>query len=386
MTGNQILFVDDDPNILAGYKRSLHKRFEIVTAIDGAEGLARLEKDGPFAVIVADMQMPGMNGVEFLRRAQEQAPDSVRLMLTGNADQKTAADAVNQGHVFSFLTKPCPVETLETALNNALKQYRLVVAEKELLEQTLNGAIKVLTEVLSIADPHSFGRAQRLREEMKKIAQWFGGARSWELELGAMLSQIGYVAVPAKLLLKVNSGAVLTGAEKDILTRVPESGASLLDKIPRLGTVAEIVRYQHKNFDGSGFPEDGVSGEAIPIGARILRVLNDLLDAEAFKHWRVQAFAKLRQTSGLYDPKVLEAIAACYDVYLDKPAAAPAALSKLRVSDLRIGAVLAEDVFTRDGMLLVTADTKLTAPLLQKLRNFHELAGLTEPISVSEAL
>jgi response regulator RpfG family c-di-GMP phosphodiesterase len=382
MTGNKILFVDDDPNILAGYKRSLYKRFEIVTAPDGAEGLVRIQNDGPFAVVVADMQMPGMNGVEFLRKAQEQSPDTVRLMLTGNADQKTAADAVNQGHVFSFLTKPCPVETLELALGNALKQYQLVVAEKELLEETLNGAIKVLTEVLSISDPHAFGRAQRLRDEMKTVASWFGSARAWELELGAMLSHIGYVAIPAKLLVKVRSGAPLSGAEKDMITRTPESGASLLEKIPRMGNVAEIVRYQNKNFDGSGFPNDNVLGDAIPVGARILRLLNDLLDAEVHTS-RAQAFTRLRHASGLYDPKVLEAIAACYDVYLDKPPSAAQA-APVRVCDLLVGAVFTEDVRTKDGTLLVTANTRLSPALLQKLRNFHELSGLDEPLYVRE--
>jgi response regulator RpfG family c-di-GMP phosphodiesterase len=274
------------------------------------------------------------------------------------------------------------VETLEIALTNALKQYRLIVAEKELLEQTLNGVIKVLTEVLSITDPHAFGRAQRLRDEMKTLASWFGAARAWELELGAMLSLIGYVAIPAKLLVKVRSGAPLSGAEKDMLARTPEGGASLLEKIPRLGNVAEIVRYQHKNFDGSGFPNDGVSGDAIPIGARILRVLNDLLDAEAHNP-RMQAFARLRNANGLYDPKVLEAIAACYDVYLDKPSTAVAAIS-VTVSELKVGAVFTEDVRTKEGTLLVTANTRLSPALLQKLRNFHELTGLEEPLFIRQ--
>src|SRR4051812_10280575 len=98
MHGSRILFVDDDPNILAGYQRTLRKRYSVATALSADEGLALIESDGPFAVVVADMQMPGTNGIQFLRKAQEKAPDSIRLMLTGNADQKTAIDAVNEGH------------------------------------------------------------------------------------------------------------------------------------------------------------------------------------------------------------------------------------------------------------------------------------------------
>jgi response regulator RpfG family c-di-GMP phosphodiesterase len=328
------------------------------------------------------MQMPGINGIQFLQKAQEQAPETVRLMLTGNADQKTAADAVNQGHVFSFLTKPCPPESLEAALSNALKQYRLVMAEKELLEQTLNGAIKVLTEVLSMMDPQAFGRAEQLRNEMKVIAKWFKAPRPWELELGAMLSQIGFVAVPQPVLMKARAGLTLTGAEKDMLARVPQSGAELLQNIPRLGSVAEIVRYQHKNFDGSGFPHDGTAAEAIPIGARVLRVLNELLDADASKRPRPDAFRKMQQTTGVFDPQVLEAVAACFDIYLDKGEPETFRTELVRVSELAVGRVLAEDIVTREGTLIVPSGTQVTPPLLQKLRNFSELSTLAEPIVI----
>lgn len=380
MLTNQILFVDDDANILSAYKRILHKRFDVVTSLSGDEGLTRLSKDGPFAVVVADMQMPGMNGVQFLRKVQEQAPETVRLMLTGNADQRTAADAVNHGHVFSFLTKPCPPESLEMAISSALKQYRLIVAEREVLEQTLNGAIKVLTEVLSITDPESFGRAQRLRDEIKVIGRWFAAPRQWQLELGAMLSQIGYVVIPAGVIAKARSGAQLSGTERDMVTRVPEAGAALLEKIPRLEEVAEMVRYQKKNFDGSGFPVDGVAGEAIPIGARILRILNDLLEREAQKRARADILQGLRQTSGRYDPKVLEAIAACFDVYLGTAEPDCNGTVPVHVSDLTVGRTLAEDVLTGDGTLVVLGETIISDALLQKLKNFHDVIGLKEPL------
>lgn len=382
MIGNQILFVDDDANVLSAYRRSLHKRYQITTCLSGDEGLTKLATEGPFAVVVADMQMPGMNGIQFLQRAQEQSPETVRLMLTGNADQKTAADAVNQGHVFSFLTKPCPPESLDAALANALKQYRLIMSEKELLEQTLNGAIKVLTDVLSMMDPQAFGRAERLRNEMKSIARWFKAPRPWELELGAMLSQIGYVAVPQPVLLKARAGLSLTGAEKDMLARVPQSGADLLQNIPRLGSVAEIVRYQHKNFDGSGYPHDGTVGEAIPIGARVLRVLNELLDAEKAKRTRQDAFRKMQETRGVYDPQVLEAVAACFDIYLDKVETETSRRESVRISELKVSSILAEDITTLEGALIVPSGTQITPPLLQKLRNFAELAALKEPIFI----
>ena len=382
MTSDRILFVDDEPNVLAAYKRSLHKRFTLSTCTSGDEGLSRLRSEGPFAVLVADMQMPGMNGVELLRKAQELSPDTVRLMLTGNADQKTAVDAVNQGHVFSFLTKPCSPETLSTMLGNALRQHHLIRAEKELLEQTLNGAVKVLVEVLSTSDPDSFGRAERLRDEMRIVAQWFKAANAWEMELGAMLSQIGWVSIPPSLAARSRSGETLSIAEANMIARVPEFGAALIQNIPRLASVADIVRYQGKNFDGSGSPADSVAGEAIPIGARILRVLAALVEGESEKASRADVFQRLRRTSGLYDPKVVEAIAACFDVYLGQPDLEPAPIVAVKLREVRIGSVLVQDVMTRDGTLLVTANTPVTPPLLHKLRNFDELMGLNEPLFV----
>lgn len=376
---NRILFVDDDPNILAAFHRSLRKKFTISTASSGDQALSVIENEGPFSVLVADMQMPGMNGVQFLRKAQEKAPDAVRLMLTGNSDQKTAADAVNQGHVFSFLTKPCPVESLEAALENALKQYHLIVAEKELLEQTLNGSVKLLTDILGVVDPRAFGRAQRLRDEIRAVAAWFRSPRTWELELGAMFSQIGFVTIPPAVMSRARAGALLSGIEKDMLTRAPETGAGLLANIPRLQPVAEIVRYQNKNFDGTGFPCDAVAGEDIPIGARILRVLADLLAAESERKSRLQAFQEMQTHDGRYDPKVLEAVAACFDIYLDKQENGHKAIS---FAELTVSHILAADLTTTDGTLLVTKGTKISQPLLQKLRNFAELNGIKEPIPI----
>ena len=103
----RILCVDDDSNILLGYQRALRKQFQIEVALGGEEGLAAVRNQGPYAVIVADMRMPGMDGVELLAKVREIAPDTVRMMLTGNADQQTALEAVNQGHIFRFMTKPC---------------------------------------------------------------------------------------------------------------------------------------------------------------------------------------------------------------------------------------------------------------------------------------
>ncbi len=162
-----------------------------------------------------------------------------------------------------------------------MKQYQLVTAERELLEKTLNGSAKVLSDILSIHDPASFGQGNRLREYMRVFAGSLELKQTWDLELAALLSQIGCVSIPQAVLEKSRAQGVLSAPERDMLARVPKVGADLLSHIPRLESVAQIILYQHKNFDGTGFPFDAVAGEDIPVGARILRVLHDLLRHEA---------------------------------------------------------------------------------------------------------
>src|ERR1022692_2024409 len=108
----KILFVDDDPNLLASCERSLRRHFQIETAEGGEAGLAKLASRGPYAVVVADRQMPRMDGIEFLGAVRKRAPDTVRIMLTGNADLEGAIRVVNEGNIFRFLTKPCPPDLL----------------------------------------------------------------------------------------------------------------------------------------------------------------------------------------------------------------------------------------------------------------------------------
>ena len=121
---NRVLFVDDDPKILAAFQRQLRKKVTIETVESGAEGLEVLRRDGPFSVVVTDYCMPSMNGIEFLGRAREIAPETVRMLLTGSADLGAAIQAVNQGNIFRFLTKPCSPDNLLEAVQTGIHEYR----------------------------------------------------------------------------------------------------------------------------------------------------------------------------------------------------------------------------------------------------------------------
>jgi response regulator RpfG family c-di-GMP phosphodiesterase len=381
----RILFLDDQPMVLQALKVSLlpvRAHWDMEFLDNGPDALHRLA-EVPFAVVVSDMQMPEMNGVEFLAEVEVKSPDTIRIMLTGDADQKTARDAVNHGHIFRFLNKTGPVDELILALQAALKQHQLITAERELLERTLNGGVKILTDILSMLDPNSFSTGQRLREYLRQCLPSLHLAQTWDLELAAMLLQIGRVAIPGTVLERALSGGILTGPEKDMLARVPQIGADLLSNVPRLESVAEIVRHQNKNFDGTGLPMDVVAGDKIPLGSRILRILQDLLALEMRKTPRFEAFNRMKQTVGRYDPTLLSKVAS--GLGIDHPPEASAESETILVSfdKLCIGSILKLDLLTKDGLLIAAAETQVSAMLLEKLHNFAQLSGIREPICIA---
>lgn len=131
----QILFVDDDRSALDSFTRMLHREFDVEAAQGGAQGLAAIHLLGPFAVVVSDMRMPAMNGAEFLAQVRQLAPNTVRMLLTGYQDLKQAVDAVNDGHIFRYLSKPCEKEELVAAIRMGLAEYRARIEEKELADE-----------------------------------------------------------------------------------------------------------------------------------------------------------------------------------------------------------------------------------------------------------
>ncbi len=372
----KILCVDDDPSILQAFQRQLRKKFRIETAASGAEGLETIASSGPFAVIVSDMRMPGMDGIQFLIAAKERVPECTRVMLTGNADQQTAIDAVNAGQIFRFLTKPCPAETLVATLAAGVRQYQLVTAEKELLEKTLRGSVKVLTDVLSLTNPTAFGHASRIRRVVQRLCKQLNVDQPWQCEIAAMLSQIGCVTVPPDTLDKVYRGQALKPEEAQMLEDHPAVGRDLVANIPRLESVAEIIAYQQKRFDGAGIPADSVARENIPLGARILKVAIDFDELKWGGDEDVQVLVELRRRPEWYDPGVLAAMEAVIGFEM-----APQ-ICEIGMEDLTTKMVFAEDVKTDDGTLLISKGQEVTVSLRQRLRNFATTRTIIEPLRV----
>ncbi|WP_085372292.1 HD domain-containing phosphohydrolase [Magnetospirillum sp. ME-1] len=379
---DKILVVDDDANLLAGIKRLLGQKLAITTAEGGIEALGKAQNEGPFAVVVCDMRMPGMDGVEVLRRLQEISPDTSRIMLTGNADQKTAVDAINTGQIFRFFNKPCSMATLTEGILAGIRQHRLVTAEKVLLEGTLSGSIALMNDVLSMVAPESFQRSLRLRGWSLQLAASMGMDAPWELELAATLARIGEISVPSEVLARHRSGSRLAPVEEEMLARVPETGAALVRKIPRMAPVADAIAYQEKWFNGKGLPQDGKAGQDIPLNARILHVLL-ALDAIGSGELTRSGFAALEKMPGRFDPAVLTAAARG----LSAMVVDEASFTRLEIpsTGLRPGDYLEAQLELENGKLVLAAGQTITDALFVRLQNLHKMYKFREPVRVRRA-
>lgn len=305
----KILWVDDDTNILRAYRRILHKEeYTIEIANSGQAGLTLISTKGPFSVVVSDLRMPEMDGVQFLTAAREQTPDSVRVMLTGQADLDTAIAAVNEGNIFRFLTKPCSPEQLDRTLSAALEQYRLITAERVLLKKTLVGTIQVLTNTLGAVNPAAFGQASRLKRLVKLMAAHLGLPSRWQLELAAMLSQLGCMTLRPGLLEKVNAGRSLSIEEQEIFAAHPQVAKDLLIKIPRLEIVARMIAGQLHPPHERTWSDDQELEDQVFMGAHLLKAAIDFDRLVTQGLAPRAALVELGRRADEYLPEVLTAL------------------------------------------------------------------------------
>jgi response regulator RpfG family c-di-GMP phosphodiesterase len=369
----KILLVDDDPLILEGYRRGLSREFLMDTAVGGEEALKLVTANPPYAVVISDMRMPGMDGIQLLSRIKAVSPDTVRVMLTGTTEIETAINAINEGSIFRFLSKPCSKDMMAKTLTGALLQYRLVTVEKQLLEQTLTGCIQVLTEVLSLVNPAAFGRAERARRYIHHVVSAMKLGNPWQYEVAAMMSQLGCVTLPPETIEAVYSGETLTPSEQSQYDAHPNVAYDLLSKIPRLEPIAWMIQQQNRPTpDG----DDSQTAD-MRMGAKILRLI---LDYEKLIHKgasRTEAAHNLaRQNTGFNSDFFLALVS------LD-PNAEEGQIKTCRIEDLSPGMIIQQDVRTQDGQLLVSKGHEVTSTVISRLKNFQARLEIAGSVNIS---
>lgn len=370
----RILFVDDEVNLLDGMRRVLRRNYDVATADGGAAGLEVIERDGPFAVVVSDYRMPGMNGVEFLERVREISPDTVRMMLTGQADMAGVVGAINRSKVFRYLNKPLMRQDLLEALDDALAQYRLVIAERQLLEETLRGSIQALVDLLGMVNPVAFSRAARIERCVAHLVSGLTPPDPWEFEIAGMLSQVGCATLPPETLQKVLAGQPVSDAEREMFTHHPRAGASLLQGIPRLERVAEMIRRQRPGEDAG---EPGGSDSRVELGAELIRL------ASAFDELAGQGLSKrdIRARLRSWDPPFDEVHLDLLEQFHEEEVTG-ASVKAVSLRELAPGMIFDQEVAADNGVILVSPGQEVTRPLILRLLNFDKGIGIQQPIRV----
>ena len=288
-------------------------------------------------------------------------------MLLLSADVRPSVAAAN---LRQYL-RPSPKPSFEHSLGTTL-------------EESVNGTVSAFYEILSIIDPYSASLGQRLRYATDLFCKAAHLPLTWDLETGALLTEVGILTIPIRGIMKAHSGQELPPFEKEMLAHLHERGADLLAQIPNFGGVAEIIRFQGKNFDGTGLPDQSVAGERIPQGARILKILNDLFKLKEGGRTQDEAIAEMLDREGRYDPELLKIAGDCFAISL--PSKIAASSTPTSVAKLRPGQLLVSNIETMDGVLVLRDGQVISPQLIHKLRNFAFTSGIREPIYVIDLL
>lgn len=358
----KVLFVDDEPAVLEGYKRLLGRELAMDTALGGLRGLAVIEESGPYGVVVSDMRMPHMGGADFLTKVREIAPTTVRMALTGYTDIENAITAVNEGQIFRFLTKPCSREELSGAIESGLSQHRLVEAEKELLEGTLRGCVLVLSEMLSFTNPAAFGRAMRLRHFVQNATKKLQLKAGWSYEIAAILSQLGCVTLNQSLVNAAYAGEKLAPEDQKKYEGHAAIASQMLAKIPRMGAIAQIIAQQ----SGSETPIEAATPEErqeIEFGIQLLRV------GLAYDE-RLSRGMSPQEAAGWVQLQFKGLDRALLSVLDGLGVAVPVQHRKCAIRELSAGMILEQDLRTAAGLLIVGKGQELSQPWIDRLQEY----------------
>jgi response regulator RpfG family c-di-GMP phosphodiesterase len=207
---HKVLFMAGDPDTLDSFERELGDKFFIKTAQSGEQGLKIIKEGGPYAVVVTDMNMPGMNGIEFLKEVREFAPETVRMMLTRFVNTDIVMRAINEGNVYKFLSKSATPAMLTKTLEDSIAYYQSIKTEKESLS-------KSLVELLGILNPMPFSKTLRFRQLVSHITREMKLDDEWQFEMAATLSQIGLLTYPSSMLEKIATNQSLSQVENRLV-------------------------------------------------------------------------------------------------------------------------------------------------------------------------
>lgn len=420
MVLGKLLFVDDEQNILSALRRLFRPAgYDICVAGSAEEGLQILENQH-IDLVVSDMRMPQMDGAEFLKRVAKTWPDTVRILLTGYADLSSTIAAINDGHIYRYVSKPWEDSDLKLTVQHAMEQKFLAQEHRRLealtqaqnaelavlnssleakvkartaeleqmmsmieyahdeLRKSYHSSIRVFANLIELREGRVTGHSRRVADLARKLALKLGldEASTRDIVFAALLHDLGKLSWSDELMSK--SFNALTGADMEKAKTHPVVGQAALMALEPLHSAAALIRSHHERYDGKGFP-DGLAGDEIPLGARVIAIANDF-DALMIGSLTSQRLSRSEAMDFIvqgrekrYDPRIV-------DLFVEIVNAADSSQERqrpatVRSGDLKSGMVLAEDLFTKDGVLLLSKDYTLDEKLIRKVRELEVELG-----------
>jgi len=373
----RILCVDDDVNAVNAMARNLTENFDVSTATGGRAGLQRIDKEkGDFVAVVSDLRMPEMDGITFLRHVEMKAPDTVRILITGDADLQSAVAAVNDGHVFRFLMKPCEELQLQRALQDGVEHHRIMLAERALLEETVTGVISALGRALEMASPDLFSRVEPIKRHVRHMVRALNHPDAWQFEVAAGLAQIGCLSLKPETLQRLANDEALDEQQLLEAEEAPGAAYHLLQSVPRLETVAKMIRDQRQEVDRRAMRDPLSPAHTAAVGSAMLQIAHDL-DRMLLQGVSVgRAVLQMKNSPEYYHPKLLNLLA---DYQIDAPSLGS---NVLFVNELNSGMVLLHDVYDLNGNIIAPKGSRLDPTIIDRLQKFAAGVGVEEPIRV----
>lgn len=304
----KLLLVDDEPDNLAFMYRTLRHDYELVKTTSPLEALEILKHE-TFDAILSDHKMPEMDGVEFLKRCCEVAPNSMRLLITAYSDAGILIDAINYAKIYRYVKKPYTPEELVLTVSNTMEYHQLKTDNEVLIKdmkELFSGTITAIIEALDAKDSFTLGRSRRVTFYTMKIAEAMDldDELKGKIELASMLHDIGMIGISDDILSKMEN---LTPEEFEEIKKHVAHGVRILEDIKQLKQVVEIIKYHHEFYNGQGYPF-GLKGEEIPVGARIIAVadgLDSILHTMETPDYNA-AMEKIKASAGAqYDPEIV---------------------------------------------------------------------------------
>jgi response regulator RpfG family c-di-GMP phosphodiesterase len=374
----RVLCVDDEPRVVEGIALQLRKEYEVHSAFSAEEALRKLREVKGIAVVLSDMRMPGTDGAALLERVHQLYPRITRILLTGEPGRDVAVQAVNRGQIFRYLTKPCQAEELRAAIEAGLDQYRLLNAERAVLQETLLGLIAALVDMLAITNPVAFGRARRLKTIAMAFAKSLGHEEFWQLEAAAMLSQIGYISLPVELSEKIYYGESLTPEEKVLAGGVDRVSEQLLEHVPRLEPVMQVLMALKWTDEQIARLGEGTIGLATRILGLTMEYDTQVIRGVAAD----EAVHRLRSSTARFGQELTEQFARHVGTLTGGTE-----VRELALKMVKPGMTILADVRTQLGTLLVPRGFEVTARFLDKIAHFGaDMLEKRVPVRVSDRL